>query len=325
MIQSHIQAFLSLFALAIGGLFLPVRSQAPRKPLILPTKYVADRFYLEPISVDGVKLTFYTDTGGGLFIYREAAERLHLRMVNKGSDSDPFYVAALPQFKPAFSIPPPLSREGQIPVFAPSAKEREASQFVVDGMLGQEWFAGRVWTFDYPRRRLLLRAAGDAPIGKGHRIRLGFRTDDKGQRDLNFPRIQVSVEGEMLDLLFDTGATTALSDSALAVLRDQEGGQRATSFITSSIFEKWRKQHPNWRVIEQAEKTTGEAMIEVPRLTVAGYSVGPIWFTRRADKSFHEFMSKFMDKRVEGALGGNALHYFRITVDYPNALATFEK
>jgi hypothetical protein len=36
-------------------------------------------------------------------------------------------------------------------------------------------------------------------------------------------------------------------------------------------------------------------------------------------------MSQWMDKRIEGALGGNALHHFRVSVDYPRALAVFEK
>ena len=46
--------------------------------------------------------------------------------------------------------------------------------------------------------------------------------------------------------------------------------------------------------------------IEVSRIVVGGYTVGPVWFTRRADKNFHEYMSQWMDKRIEGALGGVA-------------------
>ncbi|MBA4182583.1 MAG: hypothetical protein H0X49_01035 [Acidobacteria bacterium] len=158
-----------------------------------------------------------------------------------------------------------------------------------------------------------------------HRIALGFQTKSSGARAANFPRIQVSIDGEPIDLLFDTGASTALTDNALAALNDKRPAVRATSFITARIFEQWRKKHPQWRVVENAEKGSGQAMIEVPQISVAGYAVGPVWFTRRADKNFHEYMSQWMDKTVEGALGGNALHYFRITVDYPRAVAVFEK
>lgn len=45
------------------------------------------------------------------------------------------------------------------------------------------------------------------------------------------------------------------------------------------------------------------SMIEVPTVLVAGYSAGPL-FTRRPDKNFHEFMSQWMDRKVDGALGG---------------------
>jgi hypothetical protein len=32
-----------------------------------------------------------------------------------------------------------------------------------------------------------------------------------------------------------------------------------------------------------------------------------------------------MDRRISGAIGGNALRHFRITLDYPNAVAVFER
>lgn len=35
-------------------------------------------------------------------------------------------------------------------------------------------------------------------------------------------------------------------------------------------------------------------------------------------------MSQFMDRRVEGALGGSALRYLRIRLDYPGGTASFE-
>lgn len=140
-----------------------------------------------------------------------------------------------------------------------------------------------------------------------------------------FPRIQVVVDGEILDLLFDTGAHTPLTPLAHATIGDGRAAIRSTSFISNSIFQKWKIAHPNWRVIDKAEMGSGEAMIEVPEVTIAGYSVGPVWFTRRADKNFHEFMSQWMDRRIEGALGGNALRFFRIVVDYPQQSAFFEK
>jgi hypothetical protein len=45
----------------------------------------------------------------------------------------------------------------------------------------------------------------------------------------------------------------------------------------------------------------------------------------RPDRNFHEYMSQWTDRRIEGALGGSALRYFRVVVDYPNAIAIFDR
>ncbi|HTQ80182.1 MAG TPA: hypothetical protein VMM92_09305, partial [Thermoanaerobaculia bacterium] len=194
------------------------------------------------------------------------------------------------------------------------------------GFLGQGWLADRVWTFDYPAHRLLLRSSGDRPrVAPEHRVPLGFQTGEDGRRTSQFARLPAEIGGETLDFLFDTGATTFLTDSALQALHDGRPSQRAASFITTSVFTRWRGEHPDWRVIEGAEKGSNEAMIEVPTVRIGGHAVGPVWFTRRPDRNFHVYMFQWMDKPVEGALGGSALQYLRVTIDYPNATALFEK
>jgi hypothetical protein len=97
-----------------------------------------------------------------------------------------------------------------------------------------------------------------------------------------------------------------------------------TSFITQEVFDRWRSRHPDRRVVEKADGTTGMPMILVPRVQIAGHSVGPAWFTMRHDGNFHQFMSRWMDRRVDGALGGSVLRHFRVTIDYPAAAAAFE-
>ena len=192
------------------------------------------------------------------------------------------------------------------------------------GMLGQQWFAGKTWIFDYPHQKLSLIPHFPSKTGCAHRVALGFQDKD-GERQANFPRIQVSVDGEVLDLLLDTGASTKLTEMAQRTVADGRPSNRATSFIVASVFDKWHQRHPDWRVIEEAEEQSGMSMIEVPTVSVAGHSIGPVWFTRRADKNFHEFMSQWMDRKVDGAIGGNALRFFRVTIDYPNAVALFER
>jgi hypothetical protein len=305
-----------------GGYQQTVPAQSVGQPLALPVKYDEHRFFVQPIAVDGTVLNFYSDTGGALFIFADVVERLKLAST-KGEGGAPDTVT-LPKFRTDASIPSPRATHDLL--FVRPANGRNPMSQDWSGMLGQQWFAGRVWTFDYPNKKLLLRAGGDIPKHtKDHEVTLGFQTNPSGTRQANFPRIQIIVDGEQLDLLLDTGAMTRLSDNALALLSDKRPSVRTTSFITASTFEKWHARHPQWRVIEHAEFGSDEAMIEVPNLTVGGYTVGPVWFTRRADKNFHEFMSQWMDKTIEGALGGSALQYFRVTVDYPRAIAVFEK
>lgn len=322
--QHLIHNLLLITLLALCSCHSSASAQSVGKPLTLPVKYDEHRFYVQPVTADGTTLNFFTDTGGGLFIFSDVAERLKLLVQEVKTEEGVLRTVTLPDFKPGTTIPSPLGSRERL--FVAPVTERNSMSQDWSGMLGQQWFAGRTWQFDYPNRRLLLLADGDLPKQKEkHRVALGFQTKNSGTRATNFPRIQVFIDDETIDLLFDTGASTRLSSDALAALNDKRPTDRATSFITASIFEKWRKRHPQWRVVERAEEGTGQAMIEVPKISVAGYTVGSVWFTRRPDKNFHEYMSQWMDKKVEGALGGNALRQFRISIDYQRAVAVFEK
>lgn len=300
-------------------------SPSPGHPVSLPVQYVAGRFVLAPRTPSGTTVTLIADTGGGLYLSRQAAERLHLAVTKiTGDGGQQMDAAALPAFDPAASIPPLTVFDGRLPILPP---EQTGAMDPVDGLVGQAWFKDRTWTFDYPGKRLLWRAPGDLPAhDAGHQVALGFPHSAAGKRETNYPRIQVVIDGQTIDLLFDTGATVRLTDAARAALGDGGPARRATSFISTSTFERWRKRHPDWKVVEHADANAGgEPMIEVPAVTVAGFTVGPVWFTRRADKNFHQWMSQWMDKQIDGALGGSALHSFRVTVDYPGAVAVFER
>ena len=62
-------------------------------------------------------------------------------------------------------------------------------------------------------------------------------------------------------------------------------------------------------------------MIKVPEIQIGSITVGPVWFTRRADENFHDFMSSMMDRKVEGAVGGSLLKYLQVVIDYPKEIA----
>ena len=312
-----------------GGLLLWL-STAPVLAQVLPARFEGDRVYLQASDGLGQELRLYTDTGGGLFIKQAAVERLSL-ISEPLTDplalrevGDRARTTRLPTFALAAFIPPPLADGGRMMVLPAELAGRQLpGTSDDDGMLGQAWFDGRIWTWDYPGQVFRLELPGWKPAAEARRLPLGFKTDAQGQRQAAFPRMEVGIAGKTYSLLLDTGAMTVLNPSALMALGEDGPAERATSMIADSVFRAWRKAHPEWRVIEDAQAGMGSAMIEVPEVIIAGYKVGPVWFTHREDRNFHDFMSSFMDARVDGALGGNAFRHFVMTLDYPGAAAYF--
>ena len=288
----------------------------------LRAEHVADRWFVAATAANGEKLEFFTDTGGGFIVHADSAARAGLAVSEQGEGEERAKLAPFPTFVGSDALPPPLGERQQLFV----AERSPRSADFRDGMLGQEWFGGRVWTFDYPNGAMAWHdSAAGMEFDPAHTVPLGFPAKD-GVRTTSFPRIEATIDGETISFLFDTGATLALSDDALARLGDGGAKVRGTSFIVASIFDRWHAAHPDWRVVERAEDNAGAApIIAVPEVTIAGHAVGPVWFTRRPDSAFHEYMSQWMDARVEGALGGSAFRWFRVDVDYPGARAAFRR
>ena len=302
-----------LLALALLTSAAPAQP-APGHPLALPVQLVEGRFVLTPRLQGGRVVRLYSDSGGGrTMLTPELVGEARLGVEHPDAGPDPLPLTGWPAWAPGASIPPPAR-----PAMVRAAPPLEPN---LDGFLAQDWFGGRTWTFDYPGKRLLLRAGGDVP--RGHRV--PFHLPRPGPDALAFGRITIEVDGKPLDVLFDTGATTELTPAALAAVGGGRAAHRAASFMKAAIFDGWRTAHPRWTVVEKAEVGTGADMIRVPAVVVAGQKVGPVWFTRRPNPAFDSFMSSMMDAPVVGALGGSGLRYFRITVDYAQGVAVFER
>jgi len=291
---------------------------------ILPAEFIANRVYVVPRTTSGKTLKLFTDTGGGLFVTEATVRRLKLA-TTESTDAEAagparrLLLTTLPPFKSSATIPPPPDNDWQVPVMPDEEAHRHHSDD--DGMLGQVWFGGHVWTWDYPQHQLRLESGAWKPEDGATRVALAFAQED-GVRANNFARITIRVDAKPIDMLLDTGATTTLSAAAVKALGDKLPARRATSFIVESQYIEWRRAHPDWRVIDKAD--FGKmSMIEVPRVELGGASVGPIWFTWREDSNFHDYMSSRMDQQVEGAIGGNAFAHFVMTIDYPGAAAWF--
>lgn len=336
------------FASGLATRSAPCLAQAPSGPvrggpITVPTRYDAGRWFVRPVTAAGDTLELYTDSGGGFtFVVREAlapGAPLAAAEVLPGGDS--LFTTTWAAARVVAPFPAPLGGPAGTPAPPVTTGSRAAFRRLTgaiggrDGFLGNLWFAGRVWTFDYPTRTLTLLPAstppaplGPAPAGGpdagGRTIPLYFRNPPAGGDAPWHPRVQVLVDGDTLDLLFDTGATAVWTDSARRAVGDGEPAVRAASFIRQGVFDRWHRRHPDWRVVARGDTGLRAAdLIEVPTVTVAGLAAGPVWFSTRRDAAFREYMAQFMDRPVDGALGGSALRYFRVTVDYPNRRATF--
>ena len=66
-------------------------------------------------------------------------------------------------------------------------------------------------------------------------------------------------------------------------------------------------------------------IIEVPKVKIGSYEVGPVLFSQRPDENWSQGMIATMDKVVQGAIGGSVLKYFKVTIDYNSELIRYER
>lgn len=318
---SFIRKIIIIGWLAAFGSAVPVSAE------IIPTLYDQDRFIALPVIPDGEAMRLLTDTGGGVFIFDDAALR-HKLSVNGVELADYKGMAATwPEFEPGKGVPTPKTEGDVIPI-APGPVRMRLSWLTkdIDGILGQGWFQDRVWTYNFPDQKLIYHEDGKASWSEGaHKLEMGFRKNSQGVRIMSYPRIEVTISGKTYDVLLATGASVALKSDALNLIDAGGASIRAVSLISHSILEGWKKDHPDWKVLPNAEEGSGEPMILVPEVSIAGFTVRNVWFLQRPDSNFVDRFSDWTDKPVVGAIGGNALRGFRMVLDYPNAVAWIEK
>src|SRR5262249_23678287 len=148
-----------------------------------------------------------------------------------------------------------------------------------------------------------------------------------GKRIGHVPRIAVVVDGDSLNMLFDTGATIWLPKRALAAIGGSEGAERSVSLVWGSIFDRWRKRHPDWQVIDDGDEVSHAPLIRVPNVSIAGFDTGPVWFRSlvgaKMEPPPRDPKVPLVRSRFVGTIGGNVFRNFSITMDYLNAVARF--
>lgn len=290
---------------------------------VVPTVYEVGHFFATPTTKDGQSLRVLVDTGGGgdnFWITRGAANRLKLQPSTcaKNPKEAQAHVAfvARPAYAPHKAMPVAKAHCGDILVL-----DKGPDIGGAEGMAGGRYLATRTWTFDYPARQLRVEDEAWRPSPAAHAIDLGMQRDDAGDLRTGYPRVTIAVAGESIDVLLDTGATAHPTKTGQAAMQTPTvNGQGVASYITTNIMNRWHAAHPDWPVVAAADdllpgKPPARA-IRVPSVEIAGWSVGPVWFTERPDANFEEGMSQYMDRTVHGAVGANVLDAFVMTLDY---------
>lgn len=280
--------------------------------------YEGDRIFLKLTINDSETLNLFTDTGGGRLLHKNAVDSLGIKVTATEENGTTFETANIDIYLEKNSLPKLNKALFVVPADKLFGKES-------NGMLGADWFREKIWTFDYQNEKLYLNDKIEwSKINEKNLVQLGFQTDSLGHKTSNFPRMPIVIEKDTIQTLFDTGATAFLD--SIGKQNFEINSNIGTSFIISSIFKKWQTEHPEWKVLINADIGTGANMIEVPEVIIANHKVGPVWFTERADQNFTEYMSQWMDEKIEGAIGGSAFKYFsNITIDYNADKIYFEQ
>lgn len=310
---------------------------------LIPSNFIeGERFYIKIPIGDSDSILGFGDTGGGLSMLMPDTE-------NKGNIKSKLKTGLLKGIMPIkyilfsdlvpdskFPRPCPVSNfvlrnpfmriEESYLMVPPMEKELKLMTEVqpeMEAFLGQGFFMNKSWTFDYPNKKIWINTPLDnSQLGYPNVQEIGFKKNENQDKIFGHPRMTIEIDGESIDVLFDTGATMVLSEDGKRQMNTDKktiGG----SFIAASVCQKWRELHPDWNFYPKAD-LAGD-VIEVPVVNIGGYEVGPVLFAVRRDENWSKGMIASMDKEVKGAIGGSALKYFKVTIDYNSELIRFER
>lgn len=319
------------------------RSMLPEAPRRLAAHFEdGERFYLKLPLRDGGELMAFCDTGGGISMLVPGLERwreLNFRSrygVLKGLLPIEYVhfddlVAApdypRPQPLPSMVLRNPFLRVTEpyllLPPLDGDLQFMRKSMPDMEAFLGQSFFVGQSWTFDYLRQEIWVGTPLPESMANDPEVqRLGFKTNQHQVKLYGHPSMTIEIEGESIDVLFDTGATMVLSDEGRQLL-GTDSRTLGGSFIAVSLYDKWRAEHPEWKYYPKAD-LAGD-IIEVPTVKVGGHEVGPVRFAARPDRNWSQGMIHSMDRVVRGAVGGTLLKHFTVTADYNSGLIRFAR
>jgi hypothetical protein len=264
---------------------LALVAAAPAGDVDIPVELRGGRFFAVPrVSGAGI-FACWLDTDGSGFIFDSAVDTFHLDAHKVEGKRR----ASLPVF--AERSFPPLSISKDLPVFERGAQDRNDPILQgFDAQLGQTWFQGRTWRFDWPHGRCTM--LGGTLDASNANVPV---TIERG-----VPRIPVTVAGENLTMTFDIAASVAMNPSTV----------RATTFVPQAVLDRWRRAHPDWTFARNVGVPQGVDRIVVPELRAGSVTMRNVECTTRPGDDVFE------GEDVDGKLGANALAGFVAILDY---------
>lgn len=176
---------------------------------------------------------------------------------------------------------------------------------MVRGALGVDWIKRRPLQIDFSAKGPGLTAPGRIPL---HIV-------DHGLTDAY---VSCVIGGEALTMLFDSGAI-----AWRATPRDVRGQAQGVSFLSHSVFERWRRQHPSWPIRRRALEVVREDgrvepadAIQVPAVASGSAAFGPQWFVERNDGTTYAALKKLDGVTASGDLGTVTFLGTSLTIDY---------
>jgi hypothetical protein len=298
-----------MFALAV---LLALASAPPATPV--PGTVAGNVVVLTPADEAHRTLRVLLDTGGFDLIESDAATRFGLERAPVELRSGKRETVAFPSWI-AMSFPPPTTRWL---VARPNAL-RDGFAPPIDATLGPAYLLEHALTVDYPHRTIELGGPSDGGTAVPLTLAVG-RPAAAGLPPEAYALVGVTVAGEPLTMLLDTGATARVREPVKRYVDDGEPVHQIC-LIEGSVLHRWHRAHPRWTFAESAFDVAGDsngaasAAILVPELRIGNLPAPPTWFVERRDASTFAALSKALGKTVAGDLGGDALRRWRVTFD----------
>ena len=293
-------------------------------------KFHCDRIYAVN-KISNKEQLFFTDSGGGLspFVFKNTVKPWNVSNLkyNQFKEGNYDFVLANTKWPKNIKIgfyPDNTYLKGLKVVDCVKEKNNEfcfLKSFMKDGFIGADWYADKAWKLDYKNKKVSYSRMSSEITGAE---RIGFKVLN-GKRVTHQPTMSIEIDGKKYFMLFDTGATANYSSDARKTikLKDQFCG---ASFMKASLFDLLSKKYPLWKIIKSGDHFSGGSdLLKIPAIKVGGHIVGPIWFAKRSNAVYEKYSKKYVDRPIDGAVGGNILKNFLVTIDYIGNQIRFDK